>query len=265
MRPFVYDRADSPEAATRLAAVPADAHVRAPVQFLAGGTTLLDLMKLDVMRPDRLVDINPLADTAGRADRRSASAACVWARWSAWPTRPATRRCSATIPVVGAGAAAGGEPAAPQHGEPRRQRAPAHPLPLLPRHVLAAVQQARAGLGLRRARRRQPAARDPGHQRPVHRELPRRLRAGADRARRDGRGGGPARDEDPALLGPAPAARRDAADRDHAGARRADHRADGAGGPVDAALALPEGARPRSPTSSRSPRRRWRSTSTATG
>jgi xanthine dehydrogenase YagS FAD-binding subunit len=69
MRPFVYDRADSPEAATRLAAVPADAHVRAPVQFLAGGTTLLDLMKLDVMRPDRLVDINPLADTpAGRID-----------------------------------------------------------------------------------------------------------------------------------------------------------------------------------------------------
>src|SRR5919205_1278722 len=64
MRPFAYERADSPEAATRLAAVPADAHVRAPVQFLAGGTTLLDLMKLDVMRPDRLVDINPLADTA---------------------------------------------------------------------------------------------------------------------------------------------------------------------------------------------------------
>ena len=63
MRPFTYERADSPEAATRLAAVPADAHVRAPVQFLAGGTTLLDLMKLDVMRPDRLVDINPLADT----------------------------------------------------------------------------------------------------------------------------------------------------------------------------------------------------------
>ncbi len=69
MRPFIYDRADSPEAATRLAAVPADAHVPAPVQFLAGGTTLLDLMKLDVMRPDRLVDINPLAGTAaGRID-----------------------------------------------------------------------------------------------------------------------------------------------------------------------------------------------------
>ncbi len=29
--------------------------------FLAGGTTLLDLMKLDVMRPARVVDIHRLA------------------------------------------------------------------------------------------------------------------------------------------------------------------------------------------------------------
>jgi xanthine dehydrogenase YagS FAD-binding subunit len=29
--------------------------------YLAGGTTLLDLVKLDVMQPDRLVDINHLA------------------------------------------------------------------------------------------------------------------------------------------------------------------------------------------------------------
>ena len=32
-------------------------------QFLAGGTTLLDLMKLDVMRPEALIDINGLART----------------------------------------------------------------------------------------------------------------------------------------------------------------------------------------------------------
>jgi xanthine dehydrogenase YagS FAD-binding subunit len=32
------------------------------VEFLAGGTTLLDLMKLDVMQPDTVIDINPLAD-----------------------------------------------------------------------------------------------------------------------------------------------------------------------------------------------------------
>ena len=32
------------------------------MQFLAGGTTLVDLMKLDVLRPERLVDITLLAD-----------------------------------------------------------------------------------------------------------------------------------------------------------------------------------------------------------
>jgi xanthine dehydrogenase YagS FAD-binding subunit len=35
----------------------------AAVQPLAGGTTLIDLMKLDVMRPGVVVDINPLAST----------------------------------------------------------------------------------------------------------------------------------------------------------------------------------------------------------
>ena len=30
------------------------------MQFLAGGTTLIDLMKLDVLRPERVVDITPL-------------------------------------------------------------------------------------------------------------------------------------------------------------------------------------------------------------
>ena len=34
--------------------------------YLAGGTTLLDLMKLDVMQPNRVIDINPLiAQTRG--------------------------------------------------------------------------------------------------------------------------------------------------------------------------------------------------------
>src|SRR6201995_3229694 len=35
--------------------------MEAAAQALAGGTTLIDLMKLDVMRPQTLVDINPLA------------------------------------------------------------------------------------------------------------------------------------------------------------------------------------------------------------
>jgi xanthine dehydrogenase YagS FAD-binding subunit len=38
------------------------------VQALAGGTTLIDLMKLDVMRPNTVVDINPLADQLSGID-----------------------------------------------------------------------------------------------------------------------------------------------------------------------------------------------------
>jgi xanthine dehydrogenase YagS FAD-binding subunit len=64
MRSFAYQRAGDPSAALRaLAATGARDNVptEAPTQALAGGTTLIDLMKLDVMRPSTLVDINPLA------------------------------------------------------------------------------------------------------------------------------------------------------------------------------------------------------------
>src|SRR5688572_16615865 len=54
MRPFAYERANTLDAA--LAALADDR----PTAFLAGGTTLIDLMKLDVMRPERVVDINAM-------------------------------------------------------------------------------------------------------------------------------------------------------------------------------------------------------------
>ncbi len=61
MRPFLYERADSAEAAIHSHSAPRDTSaIGSPVQYLAGGTTLLDLMKLDVMRPERLIDINAL-------------------------------------------------------------------------------------------------------------------------------------------------------------------------------------------------------------
>ncbi len=63
MKPFSYERAGDLESAIRAASVQASAHIQAPVQFLAGGTTLLDLMKIGVMSPDRLIDINPLEKT----------------------------------------------------------------------------------------------------------------------------------------------------------------------------------------------------------
>ena len=63
MRPFLYDRATSADLATRaMAASAKDPAVqgRVPAEYLAGGTTLLDLMKLDVMQPARVTDITAL-------------------------------------------------------------------------------------------------------------------------------------------------------------------------------------------------------------
>ncbi len=55
MRPFSYTRAANAAAALRAATSAAP-----DTSYLAGGTTLLDLMKLQVMRPQALVDIDPL-------------------------------------------------------------------------------------------------------------------------------------------------------------------------------------------------------------
>ena len=65
MRPFRFQRAnDAAEAVSEAAHMHLStelAQTEAPTQFLAGGTTLLDLMKLDVMHPERLIDINGLS------------------------------------------------------------------------------------------------------------------------------------------------------------------------------------------------------------
>jgi xanthine dehydrogenase YagS FAD-binding subunit len=70
MHPFAYQRADDPAAAVHFASGQASGPpTMAPVQYLAGGTTLLDLLKLDTMRPDMLVDINgfdPAYSTIGQ-------------------------------------------------------------------------------------------------------------------------------------------------------------------------------------------------------
>ncbi|MGN6570409.1 MAG: FAD binding domain-containing protein [Pseudolabrys sp.] len=67
MHPFVYARATSAQGAVethRLAETPRDAAaVRARSQYLAGGTTLVDLMRLDVMQPELVTDINALEET----------------------------------------------------------------------------------------------------------------------------------------------------------------------------------------------------------
>jgi xanthine dehydrogenase YagS FAD-binding subunit len=57
MRAFTYDRPDTIAAATQAASEPG-------ASFIAGGTNLLDLMKVDVERPTHLVDVSrlPLRD-----------------------------------------------------------------------------------------------------------------------------------------------------------------------------------------------------------
>ncbi len=54
MRPFTYERAASPAAAAAAAAA------RPEAKFIAGGTNLLDLMKLEIETPPHLIDVNGL-------------------------------------------------------------------------------------------------------------------------------------------------------------------------------------------------------------
>src|ERR1700737_434957 len=60
MNTFEFIRAADPAAAVAIAAQAKTAQQGADVRFVAGGTTLLDLMKLNVETPARLVDINRL-------------------------------------------------------------------------------------------------------------------------------------------------------------------------------------------------------------
>jgi xanthine dehydrogenase YagS FAD-binding subunit len=54
MRPFTYERASTPRAAAMAART-------SGAKFIAGGTNLLDLMKLEIEAPTHLIDVNGLA------------------------------------------------------------------------------------------------------------------------------------------------------------------------------------------------------------
>src|SRR5712672_1526908 len=60
MHTFEFVRPENPAAAIATAAKAKTAQQGADVRFVAGGTTLLDLMKLNVETPARLIDINRL-------------------------------------------------------------------------------------------------------------------------------------------------------------------------------------------------------------
>ena len=156
----------------------------AVIQPLAGGTTLLDLMKLDVMRPGVLVDINPLSDAWSTVSLDGGNLKLgALARMSDVAANPEIQR---NYPVIADSAQTGRQSATQEHGVARRQRPAAYPLHLLPRRQLRKLQQAQSGIRVRRDGRLQPDPRGARHERSVHRNLPGGFRAGADRARRHG-------------------------------------------------------------------------------
>ncbi|ALM84846.1 xanthine dehydrogenase family protein subunit M [Bordetella sp. N] len=68
MHTFEFVRADDVAAALRAGGATPTAQQGARVRFLAGGTTLVDLMKLDVEQPECVVDINRLPLNRVEAD-----------------------------------------------------------------------------------------------------------------------------------------------------------------------------------------------------
>lgn len=60
MQPFIFTRVTDAAHAIEAGATASTAQQNAEVRFIAGGTTLLDLMKLDVEHPSMVVDINRL-------------------------------------------------------------------------------------------------------------------------------------------------------------------------------------------------------------
>jgi len=69
MHPFTYQRLETIAAASTAARLTDAARlppVQAPVQFIAGGTNMSDYMRLGVMQPSGLVDLNGLVDRSLR-------------------------------------------------------------------------------------------------------------------------------------------------------------------------------------------------------
>ena len=122
---FEYTRAnDVADAVRQIAADP-------KAKFIAGGTNLIDLMKEDVERPSRLIDITRLAAEEGRRDSRR-RLAHRRARAEYRPRLSSADR--ATLSHACERDPGRGIAAVAQHGLDRRQSSSAHALLLLLRH-----------------------------------------------------------------------------------------------------------------------------------
>ena len=159
MRAFTFERPDSVAAAAKAVAATPGA------KFIAGGTNLLDLMKLEVEKPTHLVDVNrlPLASIAETADGGLRIGALV--RNSDLAADPRVRKDYGVLSralLSGASgqlrnkATTGGQPAA------------THALLLFLRHD-ETLQQARSGVRLLGAGRLQSHSCDRRRERRLHR------------------------------------------------------------------------------------------------
>ena len=181
MNRFTYTRAADVAAAVREVAANHEA------KFIAGGTNLIDLMKENVARPARLVDITRLPLEPDRRPRRTAGLRLGALRDEHGHRLPRAGRAALPAPVAG-------DPgrrvaAAPQHGDDRRQSPAADALLLLLRHG-DALQQTRPRHRLFGHRGVQPHPRDSRDERALHRHPPvghvRRARRARGRRPRDG-------------------------------------------------------------------------------
>ena len=180
MKTFEFIRPADAAAAIATAAQAKTAQQGADVRFLAGGTTLVDLMKLNVETPARLVDINrlPLDKIEATPDGGLKIGATV--RNSDLAHHPTVQRDYAVLSqAILAGASAQLRNMATTAGNLlQRTRC------MYFRDTGDALQQARARHRLPGHHRQQPHARHPRHERALHRDQP------VGHVRGDGRAGG---------------------------------------------------------------------------
>jgi hypothetical protein len=139
------------------------AAARPDAMFLAGGTTLVDLMKIDVLAPDTVVDIRHLGfSSIDVSDDAITVGATVTNSQLAW--HPIVRD---RYPVLSEAILLRSHHTDPQHGDCRRQHSAANALPVFQRRARV-VQPQTARKRLRCARRLQPRTRGAGRQRALH-------------------------------------------------------------------------------------------------
>ena len=168
MHTFEFIRPADPAAAINTAAQSKTAQQGADVRFLGGGTTLLDLMKLNVETPDpRARYQSPSVRQDRRHVRRRPEDRRDGSQFGSGKSREGVARLCRAVPgdsfrCIGTDS---------QHGDNRRQPGAENALRLFPRYG-DALQQARTGNRLPRHHRQQSHARNSRNQRSLHRHQP---------------------------------------------------------------------------------------------